>query len=122
MALSGSLVITNNTGGTIGLTQASPVNDDPTFSVNPSVPSRIENGGTIEVHMANDSVFFAPRGVGCSITFMNGDFEQGGVYLSIPAVGAHTLNGYNPPGKTVYTYAFGNPGGGNSYTASVTKA
>lgn len=50
---------------------------------------------------------------------MNSQFQIGNVYLEIPAVGPHQLNGANPPGQVVYDYTFSNPGGEDSYAAII---
>ena len=116
MALSASLQILNNTGGNILVTNVEQVNDDSTW-VAPSIGTVIPNGQTVTIAMGNSSVFFAPKGCGCNFFFTDAQFQMGNIYLDIPAVGAHTLNG----GSTVFKYVFGNTGG-NSYNATIMMA
>jgi len=115
MAMSASCTITNNTGATIMITNMGEVNDDAAFTA-PAVGTMIPNGQQFTISMGNDSVFFAPRGVGFNMGFIcQGNFQLGGIYFDDPAVGAHSFSYTNTP---VFNYPTQNPGG-NVYTIQI---
>ncbi len=116
MSMSASCEIVNNTGKVIVFTNISQVNDDATWSINPPVGSKIQNGESCLISMGNSSVIFAPRGVGFNAVFVDADLDTGQVYLDDPAVGAHHFQfGGN------FQFADSNPNG-NSYVVEVSPA
>ena len=116
--MSASCTITNNTGSAIIITNMGTVNDDAAFTA-PAVGTTIQNGDNFTISMGNDSVFFAPRGVGFNFGFIcQGNFTLGGIYLDDPAVGAHQFSYSN---TAVFNYPTQNPGG-NVYTIQIELA
>ncbi|HXM01223.1 MAG TPA: hypothetical protein VN939_01385 [Chthoniobacterales bacterium] len=115
MALSASLEVINNTGSEIVVSDVDQVNDDSTWNA-PSSGTVVLNGQSVIVAMGNSSVFLAPQGCGCNFKFTNAQSQTGNIYLDVPAVGEHTLNGGTVENE--FTYSFSNPTG-NSYIATI---
>lgn len=112
--MSASCTITNNTGGTLVFSNISKVNDDATWSINPPVGTKIENGQSCQIAMGNNSFF--PKGVGFNASFVDSNLDTGSIYLDDPAVGSYhfSFNGN-------FNYSQGNPNG-NSYTVDIKPA
>lgn len=113
MSMSASCQILNYTGGTIMFTSVTRVNDDATWSVEPSVGTHIEHGKSCTVSMGNSSVFFAPRGVGFKAEFADQKLNMGMVYLDDPAIGPHEFKFKGP-----FKISEENPRG-NSYVVRI---
>jgi hypothetical protein len=92
MSCAGSLTIENKTGVTLTASRVTELNDDANFS-GVKNGDTIENGKQITINMGNNSVFFAPRGVGVEVTLSSeSDKKHVTLHMDIPAVGAHTLS------------------------------
>ncbi|MBE0370348.1 hypothetical protein [Pseudoalteromonas aurantia] len=116
MSISASVTLINKTGSAIKITQCSHVNDDATFS-GISVGDVIENGSSEKLKMGNSSVFLAPRGCGCDISFIcQSNFEIGNIVFDDPAVGAHSFSFGN---TEVFAYTPGGDTSSSDYTVTV---
>ena len=114
MAMGASTQIVNETGGIIMFTFIKQVNDDATWSIEPSVGPKIENGKSCTISMGNSSFPPFVRGVGFNAQFVNENFELGSIYLDDPAVGKHHFSTGGP-----FNYKIDNPSG-NAYIVTVT--
>jgi|TARA_B110000240_G_C13348100_1_gene388507 hypothetical protein len=116
MSCAGSLTILNKTGVTLTASRVTKLNDDANFS-GVSNGTTIEDGNQITINMSNNSVFFAPRGVGVEVTLSYEGSKHVTLHLDVPAVGAHTLNSRDALDITVSEAS--NPGN-NAYTQVLT--
>ena len=93
MATSGTLTIKNLTGVTLTASDVTQLNDDAKFSGIANGDTIAGNGGQVTIAMSNNSIVFAPRGVGVEVTLSaQNPTRQVTLHLDIPAVGAHTLS------------------------------
>lgn len=115
MSMGASCTITNNTGAVLVVTQISQVNDDATWSA-PPVGTKIANGQSVQISMGNASAFPFVRGVGFNLGFIDlSSGILGGIYLDIPAVGAHHFSYAN---QQTFNYPTTNPSG-NTYNVGI---
>lgn len=89
-----TLQLINKTGSELLIAECSKINDDFAFSgINSG--DRIGDKGSKTLTMNENSVPFLADGVGCNITFVDSDFNMGGVYLDNPVIGGHHLDDGN---------------------------
>ena len=117
MATSGTLTIENKTGAVLKVSGVTKLNDDAKFS-GIANGDTIKNDGQATIAMSNNSVFFAPRGVGVEVTLSaENPPRHATLHLDIPAIGAHTLSYRDATNVTISSSE--NPDN-NSYTQVLT--